>query len=127
MKVLLRQLLEKLESVGDHHEEVFDTDVREKLADAVAYGFLKPIEGFEIPTDYAMYSASGNAAVQDVIAWFIPLANERARALGLDSFHKRLNAFQDDNVETERQSTYDEFFGWAKPDEYDEDGNFMGR
>jgi hypothetical protein len=55
MKELLLQLLERLEQVGDDHEELFDADVREKMRDAVTEGFFAPV--FELPDDFAMYSS----------------------------------------------------------------------
>ena len=126
MKKLLRQLLNRLERIGETHEEVFDTDVREAMAEAVFRGFIKPERGFALPDDFAMFQPEGNRAVREALVEYITAANARAAGLGLTAFADRLAAFQDGSVESKAGSYYDDFFGWADPDQFDEQGNQKG-
>jgi hypothetical protein len=128
MKNLLAELLEQLVVIAQVHGEVEDTEVRERLDDAVHHGFLIPMPGYQLPESFAMYSPEGNQAVRDVLAWFLPAATAAAAAEGLDTFHKRLAAFQNPDVMVGAQRVcYNDFFGWAKPERYDEGGNVIPR
>jgi hypothetical protein len=40
MDKLLLQLLERLEAIGEHHGELFDTEVRESMGIAIMQGFV---------------------------------------------------------------------------------------
>jgi hypothetical protein len=123
MKQLLRRLLNRLERVAESHPEVFDTDVREAMFGAVFDGFVRPRPGFALPDDYAMFSPEGNRAVRDALAEYVESANNDAAEAGLTGFHARLAAFQDGEVVSRGGSYYDDFFGWADPNQFDRDGN----
>jgi hypothetical protein len=122
---VLLELLHRLEAVGDAHGELFDSDVREAMDDAVHYGFIKPKPGYTLPAEFAMFTPEGDRAVCEVLAWFLPVAREAAERAGLDTFHKRLGAFQKLEVRTARQKDYNAFFGWADPKQFDEAGNVI--
>jgi hypothetical protein len=123
MKQLLRRLLNRLERVGEAHPEIFDTDVREAMGGAVFDGFVRPRTGFLLPDDFAMFSPEGNLAVREALAEFIESANLDAAGTGLSGFNARLAAFQDGKVVSRGGNYYDDFFGWADPDQFDRDGN----
>jgi hypothetical protein len=126
MKNVLAELLTRLVAVGQAHGEVTDTEVRERLDDAVHHGFLIPTPGYQLPDAFAMCSTEGDKAVKDVLAWFIPAATSAAAAEGLDNFHKRLAGFQNLDVTIGPQRVcYNDFFGWGNPKRYDERGNVI--
>jgi hypothetical protein len=50
-----------------------------------------------------------------------------APALGLDTFHKRLAAFQNGEVRTEQTNFYDDFFEWSNLELFDESGDVIRR
>ncbi len=128
MEQVLAELLSRLLAVGQAHGELYDTEVRERLDDAVHNGFLIPTTGYELPDTFAMYSAEGNRAVRGVLTWFLPAARAAAAAEGLNTFHARLAAFQNLNVTVGPQRMdYNDFFGWANPERYDEAGNVIRR
>jgi hypothetical protein len=128
MEQALAELLKRLMAVEDAHDELGDTEVRERLDDAVHHGFLIPTPGYQLPNDFAMYSSEGNQAVRSAFVWFLPAATAAAAAEGLDTFHKRLAAFQnlDVTVGPERVC-YNDYFGWADPERYDASGNVIPR
>ena len=122
MEELLQRLMSRLERIAETHEEIYDTDVREQMSEAIFDGFIRPTSNFTLPNEFGMFSAEGNRLVKEAVAAYIPAANARAAALGLTSFRSRLDAFQNDNVQTESGQLPDEFFGWADPAGFDENG-----
>ena len=128
MEKVLAELLRRLAAIEDAHPEVGDTEVGERLDDAVHHGFLIPTPGYRLPDEFAMYSPEGDRAVRDALAWFLPAAVAAAAAEGLDTFHKRLPAFQNLEVTVGPERVcYNDFFGWADPTRYDESGNVIPR
>ena len=93
MEQLLLELLIRLETVGERDESLFDTVVREKMGDQIFYGFIKPQPGYVLPDDYGMPDEE-NRLIKTALQAFIEGAKSLVPALGLDSFHKRLAAFQ---------------------------------
>ena len=60
------------------------------------------------------------------MGWFLAEAKVAAATEGLDTFHKRLAAFQNLAVTVgPQQMCYNDFFGWANPERYDEAGNVL--
>jgi hypothetical protein len=126
MKKLLRRLLNRLGRIGEKYEEVYDTEVREAMGNAVFAGFIRARRNYALPDDFAMFQPEGNKAVKEALGEYIAAANARAAELGLTSFHDRLAAFQDGEVESTDGNFFDDFFGWADPDQYDDKGNVTG-
>lgn len=128
MEKVLTELLRRLVAIAQVHGEMEDTEVRERLDDAVHHGFLIATPDYRLPEAFAMYSPEGDRTVHDALAWFLPAAIAAAAAEGLDTFHKRLAAFQNLNVTVGPQRVcYNDFFGWANPERYDESGNLIPR
>jgi len=123
MEQLLLDLLYRLEAIGDRDESLYDTVVRQKVGNAVFFGFVKPWPGFVLPDDYDM-PAEENRAIKAALGAYIEGARALAPAAGLDTFHKRLAAFQNSAVRTAGQKNdFDDFFGWSNPELFDEAGN----
>ncbi len=126
MQVILRQLIDRLDAIAMHHDEVGDTVVREAMSDAVFRGFLRPVPEFSLPSGYAMLDPEGDRLVERALAEFLPAARRHAAESGADSFHDRLALFQDDDVRSTAGTYYDDYFGWADPKNYDAAGNWFG-
>lgn len=127
MQLLLLQLLNCLEAIGERDESLFDTYVRERMGMAVFLGFIKAEEGYVLPDHYGM-SDEDNQEIKAALAAYIEGARELAPKLGINTFHKRLAAFQNDEVRTqdrERWNDYEEFVGWADPKLFDQNGNVI--
>src|SRR5262245_4349987 len=101
MEDLLKTLLNRLEGVGKTNEELYDTECRERLSGAVFDGFIKPVEGFDVPNGFGLYSPDANMKVRGAIGAYIADAKTRAAKMGLRSFHDRLAAFQNQNVRSD--------------------------
>lgn len=127
MEQLLLELSVRLEAVGDRDESLFDTVVRERMGQAVFFEFIKPRPGFVLPDDYGMPEGE-NRAIKAALGAYIEGARALAPAAGLDTFHKRLVAFQNLAVRTaEQKNDYDDFFGWSNPELFDEAGDVRPR
>lgn len=113
----LRTLLASLLAVAREHPEIFDTDVRERMFEAVYHGFLKPQADFVLPSSFGMFSDEANQQVKEALGLYIQNAGARAEEIGMVDPNERLAAFQDDEVEVEdmEEGTLapDDFFGWA--------------
>lgn len=108
----LRQLLDALDTVSQRHEEVHDTDVREQLWDAVFKRFITPQAGYQMPQRLGMFSEAGNAAVRAALEAFFNHADVVAAQRSLASAQERLNAFQNDDIQTDAGHTYEDYFGY---------------
>lgn len=127
LQAILRRLLDRLDSIAEQHEEVGDTAVREAMSDAVFDGFLRPISAFALPDRYAMFSEEGDLLVKRALAEFLPAANQSAAEAGLSTFHERLSALQDGDVRSAGGSYFDDYLGWANPEDYDALGTLRPR
>ena len=76
MEKVLAELLKRLMAVEEAHGEVSDTDVRERMDDAVHHGFLIPTHGYRLPDEFAMFTPEGNRVVKDALAWFLVVSLE---------------------------------------------------
>jgi hypothetical protein len=128
MEKVLAELLERLVVIAQTHPEVEGEAVEERFDDAVHHGFLIPTPGYRLPDTFDMDSPEGDRAVREVWEWFLPAATAAAASEGLDTFHKRLAAFQNLDVTVGPQRMcYNDFFGWTNPERYDEYGNVIPR
>jgi hypothetical protein len=123
MRDALKKLLDRLDLIGSEHEELFDSDVRESMGDAIMEGFVRHRADYEVPDDFGMFSRKGNEAVRSAIPEFVTTANQRAQLLHQDTFHVRLSAVQDRSVRSDDGTDYDDFLGHSPPEFYDEAGN----
>jgi hypothetical protein len=118
MEDALLKFLIALEKIGEEHEELYDTDVREQMYDAVINSFINPKEGYILPVEFGMFSSEGNSAVRSVLERILPEFLSASSNEGLDTPLKRLLSFQNENVETPGEGNfYDDFFGYIDPDE----------
>ena len=112
MTQILKELLDNLETIGAEHEELYDTDVREHISDAIMSGFVRQTAGYSLPDEFGMFDADADSAVKAALAQFIERATQAAASQGLDSPQARLDAFQNPEITSSGdQQAYDEFFG----------------
>ena len=102
----------------DSHEEIGDTDVRERMYEAVFHGFILQTHGYDLPTEFGMFDAKGNAKVRKALGDFIDTAKVEAQKLGLTSEEQRFSSFQNPDATGRDDLTYDEFFGHAESFEH---------
>jgi len=125
MKDILKNLLDRLEVIGEDHEELFDSDVRQNMSNAIVEGFVRHRQAYTVPDDFGMFSEEANEDVKSAIAQYITDASERAVEMGLHRFHDRLNGVQDGSVRSFGGNDYDEFLGHSPSEFFDESGNVI--
>lgn len=125
MEQLLLDLLRRLEAVSDRDQSLYDTAVREALGDPIFNLFIKPKPGYTLPDDYGM-SEEDNRAIKAALRNYIDNALALAPTVGLDTFHKRLAAFQNSEISTGANG-YEDFFGWSNPEAFDQAGDLVRR
>src|SRR5262245_35860863 len=124
MKDTLLQLLEGLEAIGNSNEEIYDSEIRHRLSAAVLDGFIRQTANFTLPASFGMRDKSDDKNVREVLRKFIQNAIAKAKENQLDTFHKRLAVFQDEEASTSTgENGYDDFFGWWNPKDFDAAGN----
>jgi hypothetical protein len=127
MEDLLRNLLVALEEIGEEHEELYDSEVRERMSNAIMDGFVRLKPDSSLPKSFGMHSTNADNAVRTALAAYIQAAKAKAAELRLTAFRNRLDAFQNEDVASEEGNYFDDFFGWSNPDSFDADGNVTDR
>ena len=127
MEKILLNLLRELERIGQSHEELYDSEVREQMGNAVAAAYVRRTPGYLLPDKFGMYSEDADADVRRSLAEYIERANALAGEVGLTSFHGRLAAFQDRSVRTSSaiHIEYEDLLGHMPPEWYDAAGNIL--
>ncbi len=127
MNKILLELLQELENIGRDRDEIYDTICRDKMSEAIHDGFLLPQINYQLPDNFYLCTKSRNERVKIALQRYIIQANKIADVKNMN-FHARLAAFQDDSVCTAppRKCEFDDFFGWANPEEFNELGEWLG-
>ncbi len=121
----LQRLLADFERIGDVHDELLDSEVREQVGEALMAAFVRQTSTYEIPETFGMLTDDANGMVRSAIIQFVERAKTICEAERITLFHERLTLLQDGNIRTEHGNDYDEFMGHTPPDWYDADGNVL--
>jgi hypothetical protein len=119
MRGPLLQLLTELMSIGNDHEELFDSDVRDAMSDVIFRSYLKPDPSYVIPAKFGMFSSDADGRIYQTLSIFL----DRACPTAPSSFQERLAVFQDSTVTVQDGLGFDDFFGWYNPEDFDSLGN----
>ncbi|MBM83650.1 MAG: hypothetical protein CMJ78_24085 [Planctomycetaceae bacterium] len=125
MEPILLELLRALKAIGDAHEELYDTEVRECIGIAIMEGFVRAKPDYLVPVDLGLADTAANGCVREAITNYITVANAIAAEMQITTFHDRLAAFQNGLVRVNQGRDYEDFFGHTPPEWYDTDGNVM--
>ena len=120
-----RNLLDRLETVGGGHVELFDTDVSQNMSNAIVEGFTRRRQDYIVPDDFGMFSEKTNQAVKSAIAQYVADACQKADEIGLHGFHDRLRAVQNGSIRSFGGNYYDDFLGHTPPEFFDKNGNVI--
>jgi hypothetical protein len=107
----LQTLLEQLLKISEEYGELFDTEVREQMREAVHNSFVEPTSGYVLPETFGMFEAEANQAVKAALQQYADTMKPLTDAQNL-SAQQRLEAFEDATVMVGGDLTPDEFFGW---------------
>ena len=111
IKRALKQFLTALDRIFEQHEELGDTAVRERMAEAVFKGFIRPEAAYTLPVRFGMFSDEGDQLVQAAIRKFLGHPEVVAAGKKLKTAEERLLAFQDNEVKTAEGTEFSEYFG----------------
>jgi hypothetical protein len=106
------QFLDELEKISEEHDELTDTDVRERLHEVINYYFIweKPMAP-DFPKRFGMFSAEGDKKIFNVARAFIEegvrLANTEVIKIG----EQRNSAIENPKAQTSTGNSYDLFLG----------------
>jgi hypothetical protein len=112
LEKILTKLLNRLDSIAEKYEDIFDTAVREEMFSVVYHSFVLLEHDYKLPESFGMFSKAGNKRIFTALSAFIKdvqLLVEKEECLQTNS--KRLDAFQDDRIQSKNGTTYDEYFG----------------
>lgn len=112
MRDALVRFLDALEAIGVDHDEVYDTDVRERLAEAIEHNLITPTGPIETPTKLGMFSDEADERVAAALGAYLTDARRQADVAGLDEAARR-GAVWDPDATSGSGATVDEFLGWV--------------
>lgn len=98
-------------TIAAEFPEVEDTDVRERMHDAIYRAFVLLDDAYAVPAEFGMFTPAGNAAVRSALLTFIADARPLAERAGLTNPRARLSAFQDIRTVGRNGQPYDTYFG----------------
>jgi len=114
MELILKTLLDHLDLISEEHAEILDSDVRDKLSEAIFNSYIDPIDDYDLPQDFGLFTNSGNQDVRTALKTFIDNAIPIAIQFELITPSLKLGEFQNDQVESTNGSVYDDFFGYSE-------------
>ena len=112
--LLLKQLLDRLDTIGEEHEEVGDTATRDQISTVIYHRFFQLEKDYPIPDTLGMFTETANQQVKAALVEFLQTAPSIALEQGLESAESRLSAFQNEDVASSDGSYYDDYFGYAE-------------
>ena len=105
-------LLEDLGIIAEEHEEVFDTDVRERLSEAAERLVIRREPGYRVPEDLGMFSDEGNRRLRETLESDFERLNQVFDVFELDTEAKRRASFYNPKVRSDEDGySVDDFFG----------------
>jgi len=106
-----RAFLDGMRALSKQHDDLTDTEVRERLHEVVNYYFIcgKPMTAF--PKRFAMMSAAGDRALAPLVKAFIRDARRIAEEQGIKPGAARHALIEDPRAKTSRGDRYDLFLG----------------
>ncbi len=108
----LKQFLTALDKTYAKHGELGDTAVRDRLYAAILKSFLMPVRAYRLPQQFGMFTEEADRLVHAAVQRFLQHPEVVAARRLLKNPDERLNAFQDDEVETSEETNCFEYFGY---------------
>jgi hypothetical protein len=113
IKNALKQLLTAFDKIQNQHEEIGDSDVRDRMYKAIYRSFIQPRRGHSLPNEFGTFCDKGNGLVHAALHKFLTHQEIVAASRKLKSPEDRFAAFQDDDVETSEGTICFEYFGYS--------------
>jgi len=103
--------LTELESIGDEHDEIYDTEVKENLWSYLESRFIKYERDTPLPSSFGMFSPEGDEKIRQVFLNNTERLETIISVFELDTVEKRKVSFTNTKLRTERGSKLEDFFG----------------
>ena len=113
IKRALKQLLTNFDNIYARHEEIGDSDVRDRMYAVIYRSFIQPQRGYALPARFGMFSDKGDDLVGGALHKFLTHPEVTAASGALRNPEERFAAFQDGDVETSEGTTCFEYFGYS--------------
>jgi hypothetical protein len=110
IKNALKQFLGTLDKIFDQHDELGDSDVRNRLSLAIHKHFVHQQPG-QLPEKFGMFTDAGEKLVRAAVQKFLAHPEILTASKSLKTPEARLLAFQDDDVKSAEGNNYSEYFG----------------
>ena len=114
MEQVLKGLLNTLDLISEENAEILDSDVRQQLSDALFNCYIDPVDDYDLPDDFGLFTDEGNQKVRAAIESFVDNAIPVAIKLKLITPEDKLGEFQNDGVKSSIGSVYDDYFGYIE-------------
>ena len=104
-------LLEDLEGVASDHEEIFDTEVRERMWEYLEARFIQHRKTTTLPNDFGMFTPEGNEQIRKAFAQNTENLDTIIKIFYLDTAQKRKVTFTNPKLISAGGNHLDDFFG----------------
>ncbi len=84
------------------------------MSETIFQGLLKPSDNYNTPDDFGMFSDDANRQIKAALIRFLSAVESKIGDPGIKTPEERLNAFQDEDVESDDGMFYDDYFGYAE-------------
>lgn len=107
----MASLLDDLDDIAAEHEELFDTDVRERLWAVVEEALIKGRSQTPVPQRFGMLTEEGDQRVRRAMEQHVARLRDVFETFGLDTPERRRKSFHNAALRSERGRTVSDFFG----------------
>ena len=107
----LAALLDDLDAAASEHEEIFDTQVRERMWEYLEARFIRHEKRTPLPDEFGMFSSDGNNRIRDAFQRNTENLDTIIEIFDLDTVDKRRITFTNPKLISEAGSRLDSYFG----------------
>ncbi len=126
MDVLLAQLLNTIDRLGQSFPSVYDRTVRAASTKVVFRLFVQPLDGYRPGHEFGLRNRNADRLLRNALLDYCAAANSvTSKNEDCSSIRSRLLAFQNADVESSHGNTHADFFVWVNPDLVNDDGELV--
>jgi hypothetical protein len=107
----LSGLLEDLDEIAHEHQEIFDTDVRERLWAYLNTRFIRHDFSTDLPEEFGMFSPEGNARIKQAFVRNTKNLDTIIEVFDLATVEQRLTTFTNPKLVSVGGNHLEDYFG----------------
>jgi hypothetical protein len=107
----LSGLLDDLDDVAREHQEIFDTDVRERMWSYLHSRFILHDQNADLPEEFGMFSSEGNSKIKRAFDRNTKNLDAIIKVFDLNTMEKRSTTFTNPKLISENGSHLENYFG----------------